>query len=246
MRIRLNGIVSADDDQEIYDWYGIGAFSPRTVRQALAENPEDEELVLEINSPGGSVFAGGEIYTVLRNAGSVWTRAEIQSLAASAASYLCLGCCEVAISPVAQMMIHLPTTRTAGDRGAHLRSVQMLDSTREAILNAYELRSGGRCDRAEFRRMMNSETWLTAQETVALGLADRVLYQEESVPQDVINVAGTGLRALGCGGIPDITVLRDEYRRRKAEMAVEPEAAPENWNDWRARARLCIEQNRFL
>lgn len=246
MRISLNGIVSADDDQEIYDWYGIGAFSPRTVRQALEDNPEGEELVLEINSPGGSVFAGGEIYTVLRNAGNVWTRAEIQSLAASAASYLCLGCSEVAISPVAQMMIHLPATRTAGDRGAHLRSVQMLDSTRESILNAYELRSGGRADRAALRRMMNAETWLTAQDAVALGLADRVLYQEEAVPQDVMNAAGAGLRALGCGGVPDIAVLRAEYRRQKAGTPIEPEAAPGNWNDWRARARLDIEHNRFL
>ena len=165
MRVNLNGIVAADDDQEVYDWFGIGAFSPRVVRQAIADNPPEEELVFEINSPGGSVFAGGEIYSVLASAGEngVWTRAEIQSLAASAASYLCLGCCEVLISPVAQMMLHLPSAMTRGNRAEHLRSVQMLDSTREAILNAYELRSGNRADRAEFRRLMNAETWLTAQ-----------------------------------------------------------------------------------
>ena len=77
--------------------------------------------MLEINSPGGSVFAGSEMYSVLKACG-LSTRAEIQSLAASAASYLCLGCGTVAISPVAQMMIHLPSTCTDGDRVAHQRS----------------------------------------------------------------------------------------------------------------------------
>ena len=174
MRVTLNGIVAADDDVEIYQWFGFAAFSPKAVRDAVAATPEGEDLVLEINSGGGSVFAGSEIYSVLRSSG-IHTVAEVQSLAASAASYMCLACDEVQISPVAQMMIHLPSTRTSGDRGDHLRSVQMLDSTREAILNAYELKAGGKADRAEFRRMMSNETWLTAQEAVDCGLADGII-----------------------------------------------------------------------
>lgn len=244
MRVSLNGIVSADDDQEVYDWWNIGAFCPRLVRQAIQENPTDEELILEINSPGGSVFAGGEIYTILRNAAQgIHIRAEIQSLAASAASYLCLGCSEVYISPVAQMMIHLPATRTAGDRVDHLRSVRMLDSTREAILNAYEAKAGNTADRAELRRMMSAETWLTAQEAVEWGLADGILFQEEAVSLDVMNAAGAGLRALGCGGVPDIAALRAEYRRAKT-AAEEPEGCFVS-DDWRVKARLDIEKFRF-
>lgn len=243
MRVSLNGIVAADDDQEVYDWFGIGAFSPRRVRQALQENPEGEELVLEINSPGGNVWAGDEIYTVLRSAEGVQTRAEIQSLAASSASYLCQGCDTVYISPVAQLMLHLPSTQTSGDRVAHLRSLGMLDRVRESILNAYELRSGV-LDRAALRRMMSSETWLTAQEALDYGLVDGILFQEETVSLDVVNAAGTGLRALGCGGIPDIAVLRDEYRRAKAAGRPAPEAI-EHPADWRAQARLALEKMRF-
>lgn len=239
MRTTLNGLVAMDDDLPVYNYFGIGAFSPSTVRQALVDNPQGEELVLEINSPGGSVFAGGEIYSVLRSCEGVWTRAEIQSLAASAASYLCLGCSEVVISPVAMMMLHLPATATQGDRVEHLRSVQMLDTTREAILNAYTLRSGARADRGALRRMMSAETWLTAQEAVELGLADSVLYQEETVPQNVMNAAGAGLRALGCGGVPDIALLRAEYR--KAKRQPEPPEAP----TWQAKARLDLEKIRF-
>lgn len=241
MRVTLNGIVASDDDQEVYDWWGIGAFSSKTVRQALADNPQGEELVLEINSPGGSVFAGGEIYSVLRSSESVWTRAEIQSLAASAASYLCLGCSEVVISPVAMMMLHLPAISTRGDRVEHLRSVQLLDSVREAILNAYTLWSGARADRGALRRMMSAETWLTAQEAVELGLADSVLYQEEAVPQNVMNAVGAGLRVLGCGGVPDIALLRAEYRKAKCR----PEPPEAVALTWQAKARLDLEKIRF-
>ena len=66
MRITLNGLVVASDDQWLYDWFDIEAFSPGVVRRALEDNPEGEDLELEINSGGGSVFAGFEIYSLLR------------------------------------------------------------------------------------------------------------------------------------------------------------------------------------
>ena len=251
MRATLNGIVVADDDVGIYQYFGYSAFAPATVRDLLNRTPEGEELVLEINSGGGSVFAGSEIYSVLRSSG-IHTVAEVQSLAASAASYMCLACDEVQISPVAQMMIHLPSINTSGDRGDHLRSVQMLDSTREAVLNAYELKAGGKADRASFRRMMNAETWLTAQEAVDCGLADGIIGDNaEIAPQNVMNAIGSGIRALGCAGMPDITELRARYM---AEQHPAPEAAPTastggepdaDTGDWQAQARLDLEKIRF-
>lgn len=236
MRVTLNGIVAADEDVEIYELFGFTAFGPERVRQAIAENPAGEELIFEINSPGGSVMAGSEMYSVLRSAEGVRSRAEIQSMAASAASYLCLGCTEVMISPVAQMMIHLPSTSTQGDRTEHLRSVRMLDSTREAILNAYELKAAGKTDRAELRRMMTSETWLTAQEALDKGLVDGILYQDSAAPQNLMNALIVG--------VPDIALLRDEYHKRKSS---EPEIGHDaNCQSWQTKARLAIENNRFI
>ena len=68
MRVRLNGTVIPSGSQWLYDYFGIDAFSPALVRQAVENNPEGEDLELEINSPGGSVFAGFEIYSILREA----------------------------------------------------------------------------------------------------------------------------------------------------------------------------------
>lgn len=256
MRVTLNGIVSSDEDRWIYEFFGYSAFSPEQVRQAIAENPEGEELILEINSGGGSVMAGSEIYSVLRSAEGVETRAEIQSLAASAASYLALGCDVVMISPVAQMMMHLPSTCTEGDRDDHMVSVRMLDAVRDSILNAYEIKAAGKADRAELRRMMSSETWLTAQQARELGLVDGILFEDEgnALPQNIMNAAGAGIRALGAsGGVPNIARLRDEYRRLNPPAPEEPDpeastgGAPEahNSQSWQAEARLALEKIRF-
>lgn len=247
MRVTLNGIVSSDEDREIYEWFGYRAFSPEQVRQAIRDNPVGEELVLEINSGGGSVMAGSEMYSVLRSAEGIQTRAEVQSLAASAASYLALGCDVVMMSPVAQLMIHLPSTRTSGDRNEHLGSVQLLDTVRDSILNAYELKCKGKTSRAELKRLMNACTWMTAQQARDAGLVDGILYEEdgaEPVPQNVMNAAGAGIRALGeSGGMPDIVKLRAEYSRMKeAQTGGVPGADKQ---DWQACALLDLEKNRF-
>ena len=53
MRYSLNGHIVADSDAPILRWWGIPAACPADIRSALAENPADEEFVLEINSGGG-------------------------------------------------------------------------------------------------------------------------------------------------------------------------------------------------
>lgn len=240
MRVTLNGYVSADEDLFIYDWFGYPAFGPSTIRQALADNPEGEELVLEVNSYGGSVWAGAEIYSVLKNAKTP-TRAEIQSLAASAASYLVAGCDEVWISPVAEMMVHLPATVTDGDRNAHRNSIHILDSIEASILNVYEIKSAGKKSRDELARMMHNETWLTAQDALDAGLVDGILYDTAIDPKTIVNAAGGVLQSLS-RGVPDIAKLRDEYNKTH-----NPAGGPADNTSWqtKARQRLDLEQNRF-
>ena len=115
MRVTLNGIVSRDEDVDIYAYFGMQAFGPGALRKALDEVPEGEELVLEVNSPGGSVYAGDELYSLLKGA-KCRTVCEVQSLAASAASYFIQGADEVVMSPVAQLMVDI-LIATGGGNG---------------------------------------------------------------------------------------------------------------------------------
>lgn len=213
MRVRLNGEVVADGDKWLYDFFEVPAFSPQTVRDAIDQTPEGEELTLEINSGGGSVFAGFEMYSVLR-AAQRRTVAEVQSLAGSAASVVMTGCDEVTASPVAQVMIHLPSTATYGDRYDHQDSIGVLDSVTDSILNAYVVKAGAKSTRAELRGLMKASTWLTAPEARGLGLVDRILGEEDVDPAAVLNACGggRGIRAMAARPATDYGSLLDRYR----------------------------------
>ena len=269
MRVQLNGEVIPSENQWLYDWFGISAFSPAKVREAVEANPVGEDLELEINSVGGSVFAGFEIYSILREA-KCNTVAMVQSLAASAASTVMVGCRKVLLSPVAQVMIHLPVTYTEGNQHAHKESLQMLDSITQSILNGYQLRCGDKASREKLKDLMESETWLPAQDAIELGLADAIMTDDEAanstaLPLSVVNAVGGGIRALATNATSnDPETLMARYQQMVSAgikpaadgHPVEPEAVPSPTvppadtvsalsDDWRYEARLAIEKNRF-
>ena len=269
MRITLNGYVVASEDQWLYDWFGIDAFSPATVRQALADNPEGEDLEMEINSGGGSVFAGFELYSLIREA-KCRTVAIVQSLAGSAASTAMSGCDVVRMSPVAQVMIHLPSSWAVGNQNAMKHEAKVLESITQSILNGYEAKCRGKADRARLDRLIRAESWLTAQEAVELGLADEIMGWEDevqTVPASIVNAVGGGIRALANSSLhwtsPDELWARYEQLVQNGAAPADGHPVPETpqssvnsapsggapeqiADDWTRRARLAIERNRFL
>lgn len=241
----------ADDDLWVYDWFGISAFSPHVVREAIRDNVDDE-LVVEVNSGGGSVFAGFEIFSLLRGA-ECRTVAVVQSLAASAASTIISGCDTVQVSPVAQIMLHLPAIVTEGNREDHRDSIKLLDSITESILNGYESKCRGKATRDKLAQLMRAETWIPAQDAVEMGLADEILYQDDAagiIPGNIVNAVGSSIRGLINGATqPSAAELRARYDELVAKGATpaagHPAPAPIKSMPWQARARLEIEKNRY-
>ncbi len=241
----------ADDDLWVYDWFGISAFSPHVVREAIGDNVDDE-LVVEVNSGGGSVFAGFEIFSLLRGA-ECRTVAVVQSLAASAASTIISGCDTVQVSPVAQIMLHLPAIVTKGNREDHRDSIKLLDSITESILNGYESKCRGKATRDKLAQLMRAETWIPAQDAVEMGLADEILYQDDTtsiIPGNIVNAVGSSIRGLINGATqPSAAELRARYADLVAKGATpaagHPAPAPIQSMPWQARARLEIEKNRY-
>ncbi len=239
-RHTLNGFVVKDSAQEYYDYFGVAAFSPAKLREAL-EADKDGEVIFEINSPGGVVSAGQEMYSILRSSAAN-TVAEVQSVAASAASMFICGCKRVMVSPVAQIMIHPPMVETGGDAGDMDEAAQMLRSIEESALNAYETKCAGKTSREELRRMLEASTWLDAARAVEIGLADGILYQEngEETSREVYNAVGGGIRSIfGFGVMPTETELKARYEAEK--KAKTPALA----DDWRNAARLELAKSRI-
>lgn len=175
MTLQLNGELIPDDWAELYREYGFqtGFYCPSDVRSAICKLTAGEELVLEINSIGGSVDAAAEIYSLIQSCGNP-TRAIIQSLAASAASYMILSCSRIEIARPAQMMIHLSSCSGYGNKYQHQQAAQALDACDRSILATYTARCGSKSSTEELERLMEAETYLTAEDAVKIGLADAI------------------------------------------------------------------------
>lgn len=173
--VNVKGAIVSNDDQWIYDWFGIEATSPKSISDAIKEANGDE-LEVEINSGGGDVFAGSEIYTALKAySGNVTTK--IVGLAASAASVVAMAGDKVLISPTAQMMIHNVSTRSAGDYRDMEHTAEVLKNANDTIANAYMFKSG--MDKETLLFMMDNETWLTPQQALDNKLVDEIMFSNQ-------------------------------------------------------------------
>lgn len=173
-KINVKGVIVFDDYKEIYDWYGIENTSVSDVVNELPTDNSPVEVI--INSPGGMVDAGSEIYSQLKDYGGEVT-AKIFAMAASAASVLAMGADIILIAPPAQMMIHNVSGGVTGDYRTMQKEATVLENYNNAIANAYVLKTGKTHD--EIIQLMNQETFFTAQQAVEEGFADGVLFDME-------------------------------------------------------------------
>lgn len=174
-RIDVKGNIIGSDDGWIYDWLGMEYTSPKKVNAALRE-ANGEDIDVYINSPGGDVFAGSEIYTALREyPGKV--RIKIVGIAASAASVVAQAG-ESEISPTGMFMIHNVKTDAHGDYNDMFQAGDTLLSANQSIINAYLDKTGMESERLQ--ELMDKETYMSAQQAVELGFVDKVMFSDSS------------------------------------------------------------------
>lgn len=176
-RVDVKGQIVESGDSWIYDWLGVENTSPRKVIKALQE-AGGEDVEVYINSPGGSVFAGSEIYTELRAyKGKVTIK--VMGIAASAASVIAQAG-DSEISPTGLFMIHNVSTSAAGDYRTMDSTGDALRAANQSIINAYIDKTGMEAE--ELQRLMDKETYLSAQQAIEYGFIDRIMFSENAVP----------------------------------------------------------------
>lgn len=126
---------------------------------------------LHINSIGGEVFDGVAIRNAIRGHPAHVTTI-VDGVAASSASFIALAGDEVVMNRNSQFMIHEPMGGAIGNAVEVASMVDMLNRSADNIASMYAEKAGGTA--AEWRDRMRAETWYTADEAVAAGLADRV------------------------------------------------------------------------
>lgn len=230
MTLNLKGELINDEWAEVYRYFGYtsGYYCPNDVGAAIEALEPEEPLTLIINSVGGDVDAAAEIYSMIAVCKNP-TTAEIHSIAASAASYLALSADYISIALPAQMMIHCASMSGRGNKFDHQWAAQQLDTVDLSILDTYCKRCGEE-HRDELREMMENETYLTAQQCLALGLVDSIIggVATTAEPVNIVaSVSGNTIRAMRT--LPDIGPLIKRMHMEKDIMMAELKAETERY-----------------
>jgi len=140
---------------------------------ACADNAVDT-LEIEIHTGGGSVFEGGRIYNELKSLRErgVYVTARINTLAASMGSVIAMGADKVEIASNGKIMIHEASGGMQGDSEDLARYAALLEEISDDIAEIYSEKTG--MEKYKIRKMMKSETWMSAKQAVEMGFADEI------------------------------------------------------------------------
>ena len=170
--LRINGVIAEESwlDDDI---------TPTLFASEL--NAGSGPVTIWLNSPGGDVVAAARIYNMLLDYPGKVT-VNIDGIAASAASVIAMAASTVAMSPVSMLMIHNPATLAMGDKTELSRALDMLESVKDSIINAYQLKTG--LSRAKLSKLMDMETWMDATAAIDLGFANEILTSKQGSTPD--------------------------------------------------------------
>lgn len=177
----LDLYIYGDVEGDGYDWWNDEVIrsetSANTFRETLAQHPNVSQINIYINSYGGSVFEGTAIYNQLKRH-PAHKIVYVDGFACSIASVIAMAGDEVVMPRNTMMMIHNMWMGAVGNAAQLRKAAEDLDVINAAGRQAYLEKAGDKLDEAKLTAMMDAETWLTAQQCMDLGLADRFADQD--------------------------------------------------------------------
>lgn len=185
-KVNIKGPIISNDEKWIYDWFGMESTCARDIEQAI-EEAKGSSLEVLVNSGGGYVDVGSEIYTLLKDySGEVVVK--IVGMAASAASVACMGADIVKISPTGRFMIHNASGGVRGDYRDMQHGSDVLKECNRSIANAYAIKTN--LTEEELLRLMDNETFMSAQRAKELGFVDEIMFDKNNKLTNSINDNG--------------------------------------------------------
>lgn len=170
-KINVKGPIVGNDTAWFYNYLGWDCTSPKTISKAL-EEANGEEVILEINSPGGLVMYGYEMYTNLMEYKGKITAHIIT--AASAATLLACAADEVLISDAGIYMVHNAQGRADGDYRDVQQEADTLREIDEGIINVYVRKTG--MDREKIQELMDQTVYMSPKTAIQYGFVDGYMF----------------------------------------------------------------------
>ena len=166
----IKNLSESSTEVVIYDEIGAWGVDSKSfieeVKQISTEN-----ILLRINSPGGSVIDGLSIHDAIKRMPQNVT-AQIEGLAASIASIIALGADQVTMSENSLFMIHNVWGGETGGAKDMRKAADLMDKMGDRLVNIYVGKTG--LDESTIRNWMDEETWFTADEALEAGFINLV------------------------------------------------------------------------
>ncbi|OFI46749.1 hypothetical protein BG262_02830 [Floricoccus penangensis] len=134
---------------------------------SFLKDNKDDEITVYINSPGGDVFEGLEVYNLLRASGKKVTTV-LTGLSASMGSIIFLAGDERIAMTGSLYMVHKPSSMAWGDANDLKKSAEVLDKVQESLEAIYKERAGI----SDISDYINNETWWGVSEMTDKGIAN--------------------------------------------------------------------------
>ncbi len=193
----IYGDVQGDDSYDFVDGeFKRSETSAEYFKDELESRKDITRINLYINSYGGSVFEGTAIYNQLKRHPAHKT-VYIDGFACSIASVIAMAGDEIIMPKNTMMMIHNMWMCAVGNASELRKAADDLDAINAAGRQAYLDKAGNKLEELTLAEMMDKETWLTAEQCLEYGLADRIADREADLTDagQVIQKLNENLRA---------------------------------------------------
>lgn len=187
-------------------WEPENAITAKSVMARLSEISGD--VTVRISSGGGDVYEGIDIMNALKGHDGEVT-VIVESLAASAASFIAVGGADkVLMRDSSEMMIHRAWTFADGNADDVRKTLDDLERQDNKLAAIYAGKAGGELQ--DWLDAMSAETWYTAEEAVAAGLADGIVAEKSSAPAPSASLAKRRFKFANRAAAPPPPVTRSE------------------------------------
>jgi ATP-dependent Clp protease, protease subunit len=196
LELLIYGDIVADRMITMLESWGCateGLVSAGRVEKALKAAGEYSQILVRINSPGGNVFEATAIHTLLISQDKPVITL-VDGVAASSASVVMMAGGVRKVGPAALVMIHNSWVDCEGNAAELRQLADRLDKVDGVIAKTYADRTGKTAD--DFLALMQTETWFSAEDCLAQGLATEILQLPDGQVTQAMAMARS-FRALG-------------------------------------------------
>lgn len=154
----------------IFDEIGMWGVTAKDFIASFRQIAE-QDVTLELNTPGGSVFDALAMFNAMKMSGKTIT-VKVMGIAASAGSYLAMVGTKIVMPENTFMMVHNPLNGIYGNAADMREMADVLDKIGNSLTSTYVARTGKSDE--DVRAMLANDTYLTAAECLAHGFCDEV------------------------------------------------------------------------